>query len=268
MPRDGLISHEWQPTRWQNKMGWWGGWGCDGFKWKCTSWKCSSKNVLIPTLMNCKQYSFKTAFSSNTVSFEAEQRWRVSHTSGKVQAANSCFVMVKITEDGSAWVSYRLSQKKKTCMMKKPFSFSSDGHKFGWFFSVRWLVGSNSWLGYFWIGESEHIQGISKAYGCVFHEWCRRETAVESRLYVRVRTQKLGRRTERDVQVKIIFRITPCEVIWTRLYQLDIQTSGTYDWETYNWDSTVLCWHGVTHPLGVQRPPGQRLQPSSASSSL
>jgi len=24
-----------------------------------------------------------------------------------------------------------------------------------------------------------------------------------------------------------------------RLYQLDAQTSGTYNWETYNWDSTV-----------------------------
>jgi len=32
---------------------------------------------------------------------------------------------------------------------------------------------------------------------------------VESRLYVQVGTQKFGRRTERDVQVKIIFRITP-----------------------------------------------------------
>ena len=32
---------------------------------------------------------------------------------------------------------------------------------------------------------------------------------VESRLHVQVGTQKFGRRTERDVQVKIIFRITP-----------------------------------------------------------
>jgi len=31
---------------------------------------------------------------------------------------------------------------------------------------------------------------------------------VESRLYVQVGTQKFGRRTERDVQMKIIFRIT------------------------------------------------------------
>ena len=52
--------------------------------------------------------------------------------------------------------------------------------------------------------------------------------------------KKFGRRTERDVQVKIIFRITPCKVFWVRLYQLDVQTSGTYNWETYNWDSTVL----------------------------
>jgi len=34
--------------------------------------------------------------------------------------------------------------------------------------------------------------------------------AVESRLSVQVGTQKFGRRTERDVQVKIIFRIRPC----------------------------------------------------------
>ena len=33
---------------------------------------------------------------------------------------------------------------------------------------------------------------------------------VESRLYVQVRTQKIGRTTERDVQVNIIFRITLC----------------------------------------------------------
>jgi len=32
---------------------------------------------------------------------------------------------------------------------------------------------------------------------------------VESRLYVQVGTQKFGRRTERDVQMKILFRITP-----------------------------------------------------------
>jgi len=52
---------------------------------------------------------------------------------------------------------------------------------------------------------------------------------VESRLYVHVGTQKFRRRTERDVQVKIIFRITPCEVFWMRLHQLDVQTSGTYN---------------------------------------
>ena len=40
---------------------------------------------------------------------------------------------------------------------------------------------------------------------------------VESRLYVRVGTQKFGRRTERDEQVKIIFRITPCKVFWMSL---------------------------------------------------
>jgi len=54
------------------------------------------------------------------------------------------------------------------------------------------------------------------------------ENTVKSRLYVQVGTQKYGRRTERDVQVKIIFHITPCEVFWMRLYQLDVQTSGTY----------------------------------------
>ena len=42
---------------------------------------------------------------------------------------------------------------------------------------------------------------------------------VESRLNVQVGTQKFGRRTERDVQVKVIFRITPCKVFWMRLYQ-------------------------------------------------
>jgi len=52
---------------------------------------------------------------------------------------------------------------------------------------------------------------------------------VKSRLYVQVGTQKVGRRTERDVQVKIIFRITPCEVFWMRLNELDVQTSGTYN---------------------------------------
>jgi len=39
-----------------------------------------------------------------------------------------------------------------------------------------------------------------------------------------------------------MFRITPCKVLWMRLYQLDVQTSGTYNWETYNWDCTVLPW--------------------------
>jgi len=62
---------------------------------------------------------------------------------------------------------------------------------------------------------------------------------VESR-FVQIGTQKLGRRNERDVQVKIIFRIAPCKPFWMRLYQLDVQTSGTYNWETYNWDSTAL----------------------------
>jgi len=57
--------------------------------------------------------------------------------------------------------------------------------------------------------------------------------------YVQVGTQKFGRRTERDVQVKIIFGITPCNVFWMRVYQSDVQTSGTYNWETYNWDFTV-----------------------------
>jgi len=54
---------------------------------------------------------------------------------------------------------------------------------------------------------------------------------VESRLYVQVGTQKFGRRTdcERDVQVKIISRITPCKVFWIRLHQWDVQTSGTYN---------------------------------------
>ena len=56
-----------------------------------------------------------------------------------------------------------------------------------------------------------------------------KEITVESRLYVQVETQKFGRRTERDVQVKIIFRIRPCEVFWTRQYRLEVQTSGTYN---------------------------------------
>jgi len=47
---------------------------------------------------------------------------------------------------------------------------------------------------------------------------------VESRLYVQVGTQKFGRRTESDVQVKIVFRITPCNVFWMRQYQLNVET--------------------------------------------
>ena len=54
-------------------------------------------------------------------------------------------------------------------------------------------------------------------------------STVKSRLYVQVGTKKFGRRTERDVQVKIILRITPCKVFWIRLYRLDVQTSGTYN---------------------------------------
>jgi len=67
-----------------------------------------------------------------------------------------------------------------------------------------------------------------------------KENTVISRLHVQVGTKKFGRRAERDVQVKIIFRITPCKEFWMRLYQWDVQTSGTYNWETYNWDSTVF----------------------------
>ena len=52
---------------------------------------------------------------------------------------------------------------------------------------------------------------------------------VKSLLYVHVGTQKFRRRTERDVQVKIIFHTTPCKVFWMRMYQLDAQTSGTYN---------------------------------------
>ena len=40
------------------------------------------------------------------------------------------------------------------------------------------------------------------------------KNTVRSRLYVQIGTQKFGRRTERDVEVKIIFRITPCKVFW------------------------------------------------------
>jgi len=65
------------------------------------------------------------------------------------------------------------------------------------------------------------------------------QNTVESRLYMQIGTQKFGCRTERDVQVKIISRIRPCKVFW-KLYELNVQTSGTYNWETYNWDSTVL----------------------------
>jgi len=53
-------------------------------------------------------------------------------------------------------------------------------------------------------------------------------TPVEFRLYVQVGTEKIGRRTERDAQVKIIFCITPCKVFWMILYQLDVQTIGTH----------------------------------------
>jgi len=60
----------------------------------------------------------------------------------------------------------------------------------------------------------------------------------KSRLYVQFGTQKFGRGTERDVQVKVIYRTTPCKVLWMKLYQMDVQTRGTYNWETYNWDST------------------------------
>jgi len=66
---------------------------------------------------------------------------------------------------------------------------------------------------------------------------------VESRLYVQSGAQKFGRRTESDVQVKIIFRIMACKVFWMRLYPLEVQTRGTYDWETYNWDSMFDLSH-------------------------
>jgi len=49
---------------------------------------------------------------------------------------------------------------------------------------------------------------------------------LESRLYAQVGTQKFGRRTESDVQVKIIFLITPCKVFWTRL-----PAGRTYEWD-------------------------------------
>jgi len=62
-----------------------------------------------------------------------------------------------------------------------------------------------------------------------FHTKNRCRCTVKSRLYVHAGTQKFGRRTERDVQVKIIVRLTPCKVFWMRLYQLDAQTSGTYN---------------------------------------
>jgi len=58
---------------------------------------------------------------------------------------------------------------------------------------------------------------------------CLNTCTVESRLYVQVGTQKFGRRTERDAQVKIIFRITQCKVFWMRLYQLDEKTSGNHN---------------------------------------
>jgi len=70
----------------------------------------------------------------------------------------------------------------------------------------------------------------------------RQVSTPKSRLYVQVGTQKFGRRTERDVQVKITIRITLCKVFRTGLYQLDVQTRGTYNWETYNWDSTVSAF--------------------------
>jgi len=73
---------------------------------------------------------------------------------------------------------------------------------------------------------------------------------VESRLYIRVRIQKFGRRTETDVQVKIIFRTTTCKVL--RLYQLDVQTSGTYNWETCNWH---YCRSFLQGPIWKQHGP-------------
>ena len=46
---------------------------------------------------------------------------------------------------------------------------------------------------------------------------------------VQVGTQKFGRRNKRDEQEKKIFRITPRKVFWMRLYQMDVQTSRTYN---------------------------------------
>jgi len=44
---------------------------CVQNKDKVQSSKSSLKNVLIPMLIKCKQYSFETAFSCSTVSFDA-----------------------------------------------------------------------------------------------------------------------------------------------------------------------------------------------------
>jgi len=46
---------------------------------------------------------------------------------------------------------------------------------------------------------------------------------------------------KRDVQVKIIFCITPCKIFWMRLYQLDVQRSGTYNSETNDWQMRLHC---------------------------
>jgi len=71
----------------------------------------------------------------------------------------------------------------------------------------------------------------------------------------------------RDAKVKIIFRITPCKVFWTRLYQLDVQMRGTYNWETYNWDSNVLQLSAPDFLVswlqdsGMERYPSPKLDP-------
>jgi len=43
------------------------------------------------------------------------------------------------------------------------------------------------------------------------------------------RLKNLDVELRKDVQVKINFRITPFKVFWMRLYELDVQTSGTYN---------------------------------------
>ena len=96
--------------------------------------------------------------------------------------------------------------------------FSHDVPQFWrplWGLSIRLsCLDFDGWI--FYVGASPMIKIFTNEcmfYGDVLknHEYTYR---VESRLYVQVGTQKFGCWTERDLQVKIIFRITLCKVFW------------------------------------------------------